>query len=83
MNRKRFNPNAVANSDGVHVRVRHDRRANTTGRTNYMFCGKEVIITNDSVYNKANGQWLGYLYIDDHGTKYVLGPKNKGRLKCS
>ena len=30
--RRKFNPNAVASSDGDHVRISHDRRANTTGR---------------------------------------------------
>jgi hypothetical protein len=30
--RRRFSLNAVASSDGVHTRVSHDRRANTTGR---------------------------------------------------
>lgn len=33
MSRRRFSMNAVASSDGVHTRVSHDRRANTTGRT--------------------------------------------------
>ena len=32
MCRRRFSPNAVASSDGEHVRLSHDRRANTTGR---------------------------------------------------
>lgn len=32
MCRRRFSPNAVASSDGDHVRISHDRRANTTGR---------------------------------------------------
>lgn len=32
-NRRRFDRNAVASSDGIHTRVSHDRRANTTGRT--------------------------------------------------
>lgn len=78
--RSRFNPNAIAGSDGIHTRVSHDRRANTTGRTPYTFCGKEVIITDDNVYSKNTGRWLGYLQIDDHGHKYVHGPKNKGLL---
>lgn len=80
MNRRRFSLNAVASSDGTHLRVSHDRRANTTGRTDYTFCGKEVIITNDSVYAKSTGRWLGYLYVDEHGIKYVFGPQNKGQL---
>ena len=32
MCRRRFNPSAVASSDGTHVHLLHDRRANTTGR---------------------------------------------------
>lgn len=76
--RKRFDLNAVASSDGAHVRVSHDRRANTTGRTPYMFCGKSVIITDNNVFR--DGNWIGYLFIDNHGDKYVLGPHNKGRI---
>ena len=30
--RKRFNPSAIASSDGTHVHLLHDCRANTTGR---------------------------------------------------
>lgn len=30
--RKRFNPSSVASSDGEHVHLLHDRKANTTGR---------------------------------------------------
>ena len=40
--RQRFDRNAVASSDGVHTRVSHDRKANTTGRTErkqYVKCG--------------------------------------------
>lgn len=40
--KKRFNPNAVASSDGVHCRISHDRKAGTTGRTKktaYARCG--------------------------------------------
>jgi len=79
MRKKRFSPNAVASSDGQHIRVSHDRRANTTGRTPYMFCGKKVIITNNDVFR--NGYWIGHLFIDDYGNKYVLGPHNKGRIE--
>ena len=32
MCRRRFSPSAVASSDGDHVRISHDRPANTTGR---------------------------------------------------
>ena len=32
MCRRRFSPSAVASSDGDHVRISHDCRANTTGR---------------------------------------------------
>ena len=78
--RNRFNPNAVAGSDGTHTRVSHDRRANTTGRTPYTFCGKEVIIKIDGVYNKSTGQRMGHLYTDEHGYKYVYGRLYKGRL---
>lgn len=47
--RRRFNPNAVANSDGTHTRVSHDRAAGTTGRTTrtpYALCsGKKYAVT--------------------------------------
>lgn len=33
MCRRRFNPSAIASSDGTHVHILHDRPANTTGRT--------------------------------------------------
>lgn len=79
MCRRRFSPNAVASSDGKHVRLSHDRRANATGRSNTTFCGKKVIITNNDVFR--NGYWIGHLYIDDYGNKYVLGPHNKGRIE--
>jgi hypothetical protein len=32
MCRRRFSLSAVASSDGTHIRISHDRRANTTGR---------------------------------------------------
>ena len=53
MCRRRFSPNAVASSDGQHTRVSHDRRANTTGRSNTTFCGKKVIITNNDVFRNG------------------------------
>lgn len=31
-NKRRFRRDAVASSDGVHVRVSHDRKSGTTGR---------------------------------------------------
>lgn len=40
--RRRFNPSAVASSDGSHIMISHDRRAGTTGRqtkTIYAKCG--------------------------------------------
>ena len=77
--RRRFSVNAVANSDGVHTRVSHDRPANVTGRSEYTFCGHKVIITNNNVFK--DGNWIGHLYIDDYGRKYVYGPNNKGRLQ--
>jgi hypothetical protein len=76
MCRKRFDRNAIASSDGNHVRVIHDRKANATGRTPYLFCGKKVIITNNDVFR--NGYWIGHLHIGENGKKYVYGPKNKG-----
>lgn len=76
--RHRFNPNAIASVCNGRVRISHDRRANSTGRTPYTFCGKRVIITNNNVY--CNGNWIGHLYIDENGQKYVDGPKNKGRI---
>lgn len=41
--RRRFNPNAVASSDGNHILVSHDRRAGTTGRRvkrDFVKCGQ-------------------------------------------
>jgi len=40
--RRKFNPSAVASSDGNHVMISHDRRAGTTGRREksiYAKCG--------------------------------------------
>lgn len=74
--RKRFNPNAVASSDGDHTRVSHDRKANTTGRSDYTFLGKKVIISNNEVY--SNGHYIGKCITDDYGNKYVKGVNNNG-----
>ena len=79
--RRRFDRNAVASSDGDHTRVSHDRPANATGRSEYAFCGHKVIITNNNVFR--DGNWIGHLYIDDKGQKYVYGPSNKGRITTS
>jgi hypothetical protein len=41
-NKRRFRRDAVASSDGVHIRIAHDRRAGTTGRTTkriFVKCG--------------------------------------------
>lgn len=76
--RRRFSLNAVASSDGNHTRVSHDRRANATGRSDYTFLGHKVIITDNNVFR--NGYWIGHLYIDDKGNKWVYGPKNKGEI---
>lgn len=78
MNRRRFAMNAVASSDGIHTRVKHDRKANATGRSEYVFCGHKVIITNNNVFR--DGNWIGHLYIDDKGNKWVYGPNNKGEI---
>ena len=79
MCRKKFDRNAIASSDGKHVRLSHDRKANATGRTPYVFCGKKVIISNNNVFR--NGYWIGHLFIDQHGQKHVYGPKNKGLIE--
>lgn len=79
MCRKRFDRNAVASACSGRVKISHDRRANTTGRTPYLFCGDPVIITDNNVFR--NGNWIGYLFIDDYGNKYVLGPHNKGCIE--
>ena len=76
--RKRFDLNAVASSDGAHVRVSHDRRANATGRSCYTFLGRKVIITDNNVFR--DGRWIGHLFIDDRGEKWVYGPLNKGKI---
>lgn len=78
--RRRFNVNAVASTDGQHIRVKHDKRANTSGRTEYEFCGHPVIISNGGVYRTDTGKWIGHLYEDDHGQKWVYGPLNKGQI---
>jgi hypothetical protein len=70
--RKRFSLNAVASSDGAPTRVMHDKRANTTGRTPYKFCGKEVIVTAGKVFLKSTGKMLGFFTINK-GHKYVTG----------
>lgn len=44
--RRKFNPNAVASSDGSHIMISHDRRAGTTGRTEkriYARCGRILV----------------------------------------
>lgn len=80
MCRPRFNLSAIASVCSGRVRVLHDRKANTTGRTNYSFCGKEVIITDNRVYAKSTGLCMGMLYIDEDGNKYVHGHHHKGML---
>lgn len=79
MCKKRFDRNAVASSDGQHTRVSHDRRANTTGRTPYLFCGKPVIVSENNVFR--DGKWIGRLHINSYGQKCVYGPLNKGRIE--
>lgn len=74
--RKRFALNAVASSDGAHVRVSHDRKANLTGRSNYAFLGKKVIITDGNVFR--NGHYIGRCITDDQGNKSVSGHYNNG-----
>ena len=44
----------------------------------YLFCGKIVTIKDNNVYR--GGNWIGGLFVDEHGVKYVLGPQNKGVL---
>ena len=45
------------------------------------FCGKEVIIKNNNVYD-INGHCLGaHYYSQEYDTHYVLGPSNKGPLE--
>jgi hypothetical protein len=77
--RKRFALNAVASSDGAHVRVSHDRRANATGRSSYTFLGRKVIITDGNVFR--NGYWIGKCIIDDQGNRLLSGPYNNGNIK--
>ena len=76
--RKRFDRSAVASSDGAHTRVSHDRRANATGRSNYTFLGRKVIITEGNVFR--NGYFIGKYVIDDQGNKFVSGPYNNGNI---
>ena len=74
--RRRFTLNAVASSDGAHVRVSHDRKANLTGRSNYAFLGKKVIITEGNVFR--NGYFIGKCVIDDQGNRFVSGINHNG-----
>lgn len=74
--RRRFSPSAVASSDGAHTRVSHDRKANLTGRSNYAFLGKKVIITDGNVFR--NGHYIGRCITDDQGNKSVSGHYNNG-----
>lgn len=70
--RRRFCTNSVASSDGDHTRIMHDKRANTTGRTPYKFCGREVIVSAGKVFLKSTGRMLGFFTINK-GHKYVTG----------
>lgn len=79
--RRRFSPNAVASSDGAHTRVSHDRKANLTGRSNYAFLGKKVIITDGNVFR--NGHYIGKCVTDDQGNKFVSGPYNNGNIQST
>ena len=85
MCRRKFSLSAVASSDGTHIRVSHDKRANTTGRTPYSFCGRPVIVSTveNIVLDATTGKRLGHLYVSDNGTKYVYGPMHKGMLDDS
>lgn len=74
--RRRFDRSAVASSDGDHTRVSHDRKANLTGRSNYAFLGKKVIITDGNVFR--NGHCIGKCVTDDQGNKFVSGVNNNG-----
>ena len=81
MCRRRFSPNAVASVCNGRVKISHDRRANTTGRTPYLFCGKPVIITDNHVF--CGGNCIGRLFTDDEGGKYVIGPQHKGMIETN
>lgn len=42
MAHKRFRKDSIASSDGIHIHIKHDRRAGTTGRKpnrGYVICG--------------------------------------------
>lgn len=77
--RQRFNINAIASSNGNRTRIKHDRRANTTGRTPYKFCGREVIVSAGKVFLKSTGRMLGYFTINK-GNKCITGPNICGVL---
>ena len=50
MAKRRFRRDAVASSDGIHVRVSHDRKSGTTGRTTkraFVRCGSVKIQVTD------------------------------------
>lgn len=63
--RRRFSLNAVASSDGVHTRVSHDRRANTTSRRErkqYVKCGMiKLLVTPRQAMMLAPQQKLAFL----------------------
>ena len=80
MYRRRFSLSAVASSDGTHIRISHDRPANTTGRTSYSFCGEPIIISDGHVYR--NGNCIGTAHETEYGL-YLIGPRNKGFITCS
>ena len=53
-------------------------------KPNYTFLGHPVYLKLSGVYHAMTDKWLGHLYEDPFGTKYVYGPDNKGPLrKCN
>lgn len=64
-NRRRFNPFAVASSDGTHCRISHDRTPGTTGRKEkrqYAKCGTvKFAVTAMQAAMLANCQRLAFL----------------------
>lgn len=76
--RNKFRTDAVASSVGERVRVSHDRKANTTGRTNHQFCGNPIIITDGRAY--SNGICIGPVHRCEDGSLYLCGKTHKGLI---
>ena len=76
--RRKFRTDAVASAIGERIRVSHDRRANTTGRTNHQFAGQPIIITDNHAF--CNGSCIGSVHLREDGALYLNGEKHRGLI---